>query len=142
MKLLSLKCPHCGANVELSENSAQVRCRYCGAVMTADDEVSRVRFDNANSAGYEFEMGRIRARREAESTLHQAPAQPAVPDRTARPKPARKRHTFWWVMGWIFIFPIPLTVICVRSKKLRLPFKILIILAAWALYLFIAAGAA
>lgn len=141
MKLLSLKCPHCGADVELSENAAQVRCQYCGAVMTVDDEVSRVRFDNANSAGYEFEMGRIRARREAESTLPQAPAQPAYPAQTADRKPARKRHTFWWAMGWIFIFPIPLTVICVRSKRLRLPLKILIIFAAWALYLFIAANA-
>ncbi len=141
MKLLSLKCPHCGADVELSENAAQVRCQYCGAVMIADDEVSRVRFDNANSAGYEFEMGRIRARREAEGTLPQAAAQPAYPAQTADPKPARKRRTFWWVMGWIFIFPIPVTVLCVRSKKIRLPFKILIILAAWAPYLYVAANA-
>ena len=41
----------------------------------------------------------------------------------------------WWVLGWIFIFPIPLTIIISRNKKLKTGAKIGIIAAAWIVYL-------
>ena len=38
-------------------------------------------------------------------------------------------------MGWIFIFPIPATILIVRSKKLHWILKIVLVLAVWGLYL-------
>ena len=55
----------------------------------------------------------------------------------AKPVP-RRRKTFFWVLGWIFIFPIPLTILMVKNQKLNKWVKIGIIAAAWIVYFLIA----
>ena len=56
-------------------------------------------------------------------------------------KPARKRNTWLWVLGWIFIFPLPLTILLLRNQKMNKVIKILIIAIAWIFYsLFVFAG--
>lgn len=51
---------------------------------------------------------------------------------------APKRRTWLWVLGWIFIFPVPLTVLMVRNRSLNKWAKVAIIAAAWLVYLAIA----
>ena len=53
-------------------------------------------------------------------------------------QPVKKRKTWLWVLGWIFIFPIPLTILMVRNQRLNKWVKIGIIAVAWILYLIIA----
>ena len=53
-------------------------------------------------------------------------------------QPVKKRKNWLWVLGWIFIFPIPLTILMVRNQKLNKWVKIGIIAVAWILYLIIA----
>jgi ribosomal protein L40E len=53
-------------------------------------------------------------------------------------QPVKKRKTWLWVLGWIFIFPVPLTILMVRNQKLNKWVKIGIIAVAWILYLIIA----
>lgn len=57
-------------------------------------------------------------------------------DRVVQPVNVKKRRTWLWVLGWIFIFPVPLTVLMVRNQKLGKVEKIAIITAAWLIYLF------
>ena len=45
-----------------------------------------------------------------------------------------------WVLGWIFIFSIPLTIIIARNQKLKIGAKIGIIAAGWIVYLLIGIG--
>lgn len=47
----------------------------------------------------------------------------------------KKRKTALWVLGWIFIFPLPLTLILIRPT-VRLPkaLKIIFIVLAWMIY--------
>lgn len=52
-------------------------------------------------------------------------------------QPKKKRKTWLWVLGWIFIFPLPLTIIMVNNKKLNMWAKIAIIVCAWLLYILI-----
>ena len=47
----------------------------------------------------------------------------------------------WWVLGWIFIFPVPLTILILRSKTLKPVLKVLIIAHAWIVYIAIAESA-
>ena len=47
----------------------------------------------------------------------------------------KKRHTLLWVFGWIFCFPIPLTILMQRNQKLDKHLRYGIIAAAWILYL-------
>ena len=55
---------------------------------------------------------------------------------TARPQ--KKRKTWLWVLGWLFIFPIPLTILILRNQKMNKVVKCAIIALAWILYLIIA----
>lgn len=54
-------------------------------------------------------------------------------------RPEKKRRTWLWVLGWIFIFPIPLTVLLLRKKNMKPVLKYGIIAAAWGVYLFFGA---
>ena len=47
----------------------------------------------------------------------------------------KKKNTVWWVLGWIFLFPVPLMILLKRDKKLKVPIKIAIIIAAWIIFL-------
>lgn len=49
----------------------------------------------------------------------------------------KTRKTWLWVLGWIFIFPIPLTIIMLRKSNLNKWIRIAIIIVAWAFYLLI-----
>ena len=68
MRVISIHCPNCGAQLDVSDNVSMVRCDYCNQQVTIDDEVKRFQLTNAEQAGYEFEKGRLRAIEEAEKS--------------------------------------------------------------------------
>lgn len=45
--------------------------------------------------------------------------------------------TWLWVLGWIIIFPVPLTILLLRKNEMKPAVKYGIIAAAWLLYLII-----
>ena len=127
MKLIDTICPKCGANLKVDADRQSAFCEYCGAQLLIDDEAQHLQIDNAESAGYAFEKGRQRAQQEM-----QMPREYSAPPATKKSK-----KIVWWVLGWIFIFPIPLTIIIARNKKLKTGAKVVIIIAAWLVYLLI-----
>lgn len=124
MKYVDPKCPNCGASVDPSDGN-YTYCQYCGAKLTADDEMQGFKIANSEEAGYQFEKGRQRAQSEAANTTTMYPPQ----------KP--KRKTWLWVLGWIFIFPLPLTLILIKKQDMNKMLKYGIIAAAWLVYLII-----
>ena len=55
----------------------------------------------------------------------------------------KKRRTWLWVIGWIFAFPIPLTVLMLKSPrtaKLSIVLRVLIVIAGWILFFFLVSG--
>ena len=50
----------------------------------------------------------------------------------------KKRKTWLWVLGWIFIFPLPLTILMLRKKEMNPVLKYGVVAAAWLVYLLIA----
>ncbi|MBO4865749.1 MAG: hypothetical protein J5582_04160 [Ruminococcus sp.] len=48
-----------------------------------------------------------------------------------------KKNTILWILGWIFIFPIPLTILLRRNKNINKKAKYVIIGIAWVIYLII-----
>ena len=64
MKLVGIICPHCGARLQATPNAKMLTCEYCNGDFMLDDEVKRIRLQDAEQAGYEFEMGRQRALKE------------------------------------------------------------------------------
>ena len=60
MKTVGIKCPFCGGNLEFENGSKPVKCPFCDSqVFLEETENSSVR------AGYDFEKGRMKARRDA-----------------------------------------------------------------------------
>ena len=135
MKLIETTCVKCGANLRVDADRQTAFCEYCGARLLIDDEVRHLQIDNAESAGYAFEKGRQRAQNEARAQRYYASQ--------SQPAPKKNKKMVWWVLGWIFIFPIPLTILISRNQKLKIGVKIGIIAAAWVFYLIlgIASGA-
>ncbi len=56
------------------------------------------------------------------------------------PMPVRKRQTWLWVLGWIFMFPIPATVLTVQNRNMGVLLKTIIIVAVWTFYFAIIAS--
>ncbi|MBR4623523.1 MAG: hypothetical protein IKO45_03100 [Clostridia bacterium] len=50
-------------------------------------------------------------------------------------QPVHKRRTWLWVLGWVFIFPIPLTILLLRNKTLKPFLKYSLIAVSWIIYL-------
>lgn len=48
------------------------------------------------------------------------------------------RKTWLWVLGWICIFPVPLTILLLRKKEMKPVIKYGIIAIAWLIYIAIA----
>ncbi|MBQ7596398.1 MAG: TFIIB-type zinc ribbon-containing protein [Clostridia bacterium] len=124
MKLINANCPNCGAALEFDADDTQTVCEYCDSVIILDDESRSKAYKDA---GYNFEMGRQKAREEL--------GEKYIPQNTYESEEPKKRKTWLWVLGWIFIFPVPLSIIVARSKKLAVWLKAVIIIAAWLLYI-------
>ena len=129
MQLIDATCAHCGAQLTIDKDNNRAFCKFCGAELIIDQENQSINENNAESIGYQFEKGRQRAQNE---NMYQQNV-----DANVTPPPARKRHIFWWIMGWIFIFPIPVTILVARNKSLKPWIKAVIIIAVWMVYFLI-----
>ena len=103
-------CPHCGARLTVDNRHDSVVCDYCGMTFTVEKPAER---------------------RTEPRPVYTAP--PAA-------EPPKKKHTLLWVLGWIFIFPVPLTILMLRNRSLPPWARYGIIAAGWIVYLLIAFG--
>ncbi len=126
MKIVSMVCPNCGASIQVDADKKNLTCNYCGNNLYLDDEVQHIQYDNAEETGYQFEKGRQRAQIEHMQQFN-----------SNNQKPSKKRKTWLWVLGWICIFPLPLTILLVRKKSMKPVLKYGLIAAAWIIYLLI-----
>lgn len=121
MRLINMTCPGCGSQLKVDADEKQAKCEFCGKTMLIDDGVQHIQYDNAESAGYEFEKGRQRAIAETNNMIINS-------------NNKTKRKTWLWVLGWIFIFPVPLTLVLIKKDSLDKKIKYGILAAAWVLY--------
>ena len=121
MKLVELKCSHCGAALKVKADTTHIDCRFCGASYELDDEVERIQveYENAAEAGYEFERGRQQAIKEKAYQEHLAQEEAAE----------RRERRKTLIMLWIVLFPVMLTIWVWTKTKLHIAFKILITVA-------------
>lgn len=128
MKLVSMVCPQCGGTLEAPENTKQMQCPFCNTTVMLDDEVQHVQFNNSKQAGYDFEKGRIEAQQDHAAQQAQYNQEVIRAQQEAKRK---RKNLIWWILGWIFIFPVPLTILIAKSKKLKSAIKAALIAALW-----------
>ncbi len=136
MKLIQTKCPQCGANMLFNANSKQAVCEYCGMTLLVDEGITSVKCINAEEAGYNFEKGRMRARAEfanrTPTIVHHVHHYENAYEEPVEEEP---RSLWWlWLIGWVACFPIPATILILRSE-MGWFLKLILVLGAWEMYL-------
>ena len=135
MRLVNMTCPNCGAQLQVDVDKKQAYCEHCGTKLFMQDDVHHIVYDNAEDAGYKFEKGRQRAQEERERRNRQGRSIPPPPQ-PLPPPPQKKKSRFWlWILGWIIIFPVPLTILMLRSRRWSPKVRYGIIALAWIVYL-------
>ncbi len=135
-----MKCPNCGAEIANGSKT----CEFCGTHITYDmlreqEQLSKKGCPKCGSSNITFtreNQGEIRGRK-AKKVVHTTVGYCKDCGYTWAPemeKP-KKRRTFLWILGWIFIFPVPLTILMLRKKELKPAIKYGVIAAAWIIYL-------
>ena len=97
MKLIELKCKNCGSKLKVAEDSTDIICQFCGANFKIDDEVVHHKIDDAEA----------KEEKEAEEYARKM---------AIYREEQKRKNLKWWIIGWIFCFPIPLTILIWRSK--------------------------
>ncbi len=132
-----MKCPHCGAEIENTKF-----CEYCGSQITAE---MRKEQEQLNKKGCpKCGSSNVTFRRENQGEVNGKKAKQIV-HRTVgvckdcgetwfTDSEVKKRKTWLWVLGWIFIFPLPLTILLLRKKEMNQYLKYGIIAVAWIVY--------
>ncbi len=62
MKIQKVECPSCGSALDVNEDESLVKCKYCGCNVIVED---------ARREGYNYEMGKMKARTQSMEELAQ-----------------------------------------------------------------------
>ena len=104
MGMKTIFCPFCGEPIVVDLDRTDNFCYCCGADL--EDELMQYRVSGRNR--YRYDTASYRNTRRSGS-----------------------RHIFWWIMGFIFIAPLPITILVCRSRRIPSWAQVLICLAVW-----------
>lgn len=138
-----MKCKHCGAEID----SHSTTCDFCGASISYEmrreqEQVnkqgcpkcgsSNVTFNREKQGDYKGKKGTTVVR----STI--GVCKDCGYTWQVAGNTSKSKAPMWlWVLGWICIFPVPLTILLLRKKDMKPALKYGIIAAAWILFLII-----
>ena len=142
-----MKCPSCGAEVGTSKY-----CEFCGSQMSytmqrEQEQLNKKGCPECGSSNIRFNrenQGELRGKN-TKRVIHRTVGFCAdcgatwYPNSAANEAP-KKRRTWLWILGWVFIFPVPLTILIYRNERLNKWLKVGIIAAGWIFYLLIVLG--
>ena len=158
MKLFDVTCPKCGGSISVQEGvkfGDKLKCSYCDCNFIFDDGVKRVEHKvvGGREAGYDFEMGRMQAQRDAElrkeeyeANLEAAMAQQDEVqkqwerERQAKYDEAEKHRKRGRIILWILFFPIMLLTTVLKSGKISFEAKLFIVVIAIGGIIYICTG--
>lgn len=139
-----MKCTSCGAEIGNSKV-----CEYCGSHISVEmqkeqEQLNKLGCPNCGSTDIQFTRENVG---EIHGKSHKQVVHRTVglcnncgytwyPQSEATPV-YKKRKTWLWVLGWLFCFPIPLTILLLRRKQMNPILKYGIIAVAWIIYFII-----
>lgn len=138
-----MNCEHCGAEISRGSNI----CEYCGSSISAEmieerNQINKMRCPRCGSTNLSFTretQGEVIGKK-SKAVVHSTVGMCRDCGFTwnaSGVSTTKKRKTWLWVLGWIFIFPVPLTIIMLRKKDMKPILKYVIIAVAWLLYIII-----
>ena len=139
-----MRCPNCGAEIGNSD-----KCEYCGSFISADmkkeqEILNKKGCPKCGSTNVKYSRenhGEVKGK-SSKTIVHKTVGICNDCGYTWYPNvdEPKKRKTWLWVLGWVFIFPVPLTILMLRKKDMKPVLKYGIIAAAWIVYLLIGLG--
>ena len=139
-----MRCPNCGAEIGNSD-----KCEYCGSSISPEmkkeqEMLNKKGCPKCGSTNIKFSRenhGEVKGK-SSKKIVHRTVGVCNDCGYTwyMDENEPKKRKTWLWVLGWIFIFPVPLTILLLRKKDMKPALKYGIIAAAWIVYLFIGLG--
>lgn len=139
-----MKCPNCGADIEGNSRS----CLYCGAPISAamrkeQELVMKEGCPKCGSSNIQFQrenQGEYR-RKNGKTIVHRTVGFCKDCGHTWIPSSANSQtnsssvgKTILWILGWLYIFPVPLMILLRRKKDMNPKLRLGITIAAWVLY--------
>lgn len=139
-----MKCPNCGA--EIMNNSKY--CEFCGSAVTTQmrreqEQLNRAGCPRCGSTNITFnreKQGEVKGKQGiavVRSTVGVCKDCGYTWHTDSDTQTPKKRKTWLWVLGWICIFPVPLTILMLRKKEMKPAIKYGIIAVAWLIYIMI-----
>ncbi len=134
-----MKCPNCSA-----ELGSKKICDYCGSQITVEslkeqELINKKGCPKCNSTNIQFRrenQGEVRGKK-SKKVIYKTVGFCKDCGATWMPQSQsnKKRRTWLWVLGWIYIFPVPLTILMVKNTKIIKWLRMTIIAIAWLLYI-------
>lgn len=139
-----MKCPNCGAEIKYNSKF----CEFCGSSITFQMQKQREQLNKegcprCGSTNISFsreKQGEVKGKRGTavvRSTVGLCKDCGYTWQTDSGVAKEKKRKTWLWVLGWIFLFPLPLTIFLLRKKDLKPALKYGIIAIAWLIYIII-----
>lgn len=141
-----MKCPNCGAEITANVKT----CEFCGSAVSVQmqkelEQINKAGCPKCGSTNITFDrekQGEVKNKKGmtvVHSTIGLCKDCGYTWEAGDDSANKKSRKTWLWVLGWIFIFPLPLTILLLRKKEMKPAFKYGIIAAAWIVYILLAA---
>lgn len=136
-----MKCPNCNAEVKGSH------CSYCGSELPKEP-VKKAGCPKCGSTNTEYKrerQGEIKGNNSKHSLIRTVGMCKDCgntwytdTNNATNNNQTQKKKTWLWVLGWICVFPIPLTILLLRKKEMQSAVKYGVIAVSWIAYVIIA----
>ena len=128
MKLFEMRCPNCEANLKINPETKECVCEYCDSRFILEDDKLLTVEEYSNTPNYTY--GNQQSYTGNDNTGYHSYNNPPYAQ-----VHRKKRRTWLWVLGWIFCFPIPATILINRKKNWNPVLRIILIVFLWLLYI-------
>lgn len=141
--LVQAKCTNCGGELTVDTAQECAVCKFCGTPFIVSKAVQNYNVTHNNyttNVVNDQRKGAVESLLDYKSRQEDKKYQRAEEKRLCSESKKKSRNRLiLWILGWLFIFPVPLTILMLRNKTLRGKAKAGIIAGGWVLYLILMA---
>ena len=134
----NMKCKYCGGEIDKTSST----CPFCGSSISLEEkkEIEQLNKQGCPKCGstnisFRREQTGVVRNKDGSKTLYQTKGICNDCGHTWTTDAPKRSKTWLWVLGWIFLFPLPLTILLLRKKDMKPALKYGIIAGAWVIYL-------